>query len=111
MNTFAKIFIMIKNIQNSQKMGMPFDAWMIQSDENLALVHSYFKPGEGIPSHPNDDRAIFYVLSGEATLSFEGEDKTLKAGDSVLIPEKTQRGWRNDSNEELSLLVMKLKPA
>ncbi len=102
---------MIKNKQNSQKMEMPFDVWELQSDDKIALLHIDFKPGEGIPLHPNDDRAIFYVLSGEAILSLGEEEKTLKTGDSVLVPEKLHRGWRNDSNEELSLLVMKLKPA
>ena len=102
---------MIKNKQNSQKMGMPFDAWMLQSDEKIALLHIDFKPGQGIPPHLNEDRAIFYVLSGEAILTLGDEEKTLKTGDSVLVPENLQRGWRNDSNEELSLLVMKLKPA
>lgn len=101
---------MIKNKLNSQKLDMPFDAWLLQSDEKIALVSISFKPGEGIPSHPNEDRAIFYVLSGEAILSLDNEDHKLKTGDSVLIPEKLQRGWRNDSKEELSLLVMKLKP-
>ena len=91
-------------------MDMPFDAWLLQLDEKVKFLNITFKPGEGIPDHPNDDRAIFYVLSGEAVLSLEGEEHNLKTGDSVLIKEKLHRGWRNDSKEELSLLVFKLLP-
>lgn len=101
---------MIKNKQNSQKLDKGFDAWMLLSDDRIKLINISFKPGEGIALHANDERAIFYVLSGEGILSLEDEEHILKTGDSILINEELQRGWRNESLEELSLLVMKLLP-
>jgi quercetin dioxygenase-like cupin family protein len=52
----------------------------------------------------SDTEECIYVLSGHGCTESESGDHTLKAGDTILIPEGEQHVTRNTGNEALVLL-------
>lgn len=50
---------MIKNLINSTKLDLPFDAWNLRDDDNISIILVQLKKGEEIPLHINDVNVIF----------------------------------------------------
>lgn len=67
-------------------------------------------PGAEIPEHRLPLAVSFYVLSGSGTCSVSGADTPAVAGEMLECPPSALRGWRNDSDAPLELLVIKRVP-
>lgn len=74
--------------------------------ERLHAQHVTLGPGAGIDgephSHPHEQ--LTYVLAGRLVMTIDGEEFTLSAGDSLVIPGDTPHMAHNDTDEEAVLL-------
>lgn len=86
--------------------GMSKGVLLDESDgaPNFAIRRFVLEPGASVPKHTNDVEHEQYVLSGEYTVGIDGEEHTVSAGDSLLIPAGVVHSYRNESDEEGSFL-------
>ena len=56
-------------------------------------------PGAEVPKHTNEVEHEQYVLEGEYVVGIEGEETTVSAGDSLLIPAGVVHWYRNEGDE------------
>ena len=93
-----------------------------RSELPSSLVRYYFAPGtsEGMHLHaahvagsctPDDADELYVVISGELTLTIEGESVSLAAGDAAYAPTGTLHGVANDSEVPAELIIMWGPPA
>jgi quercetin dioxygenase-like cupin family protein len=67
---------------------------------NFAMRRFVFDPGASVPEHTNDVEHEQYVLEGEYTVGIDGEEHTVSAGDSLLIPAGVVHSYRNDGDQQ-----------
>ena len=79
---------MRKGVLISEEQGAP----------NFAIRRFELEPGAFVPEHTNEVEHEQYVLSGEYTVGIEGEEFSVSAGDSLLIPAGVVHWYRNDGN-------------
>lgn len=98
----------IKNLSNSPKVPFDLEGYILHSEKQIELVHLLLKPGENLAKHKNPFDVIFFVAEGSGTLSIEGTEYNLTTTDVTKVTSDKMRGWRNNSNQDLRLLVIKL---
>ncbi|MFT3825629.1 MAG: cupin domain-containing protein [Chitinophagaceae bacterium] len=78
----------------------------------LLEMEAVFNPHSGEPPmhyHPRQEEH-FMIIQGQLTVKIGGETKTLRAGDSLHIPEHTAHAMWNNS-DELTIVNWKVSPA
>lgn len=70
------------------------------------LIEMLVPPGGGPPPHRHDFEEMFTVLAGEIELTFRGEKKVARVGDTVNIPSNAPHSFRNSSEVPAQLLCM-----
>lgn len=98
----------IQNLNNSPKVPFELEGYILHSGKRLELIHLVLKPGENLSEHTNPFDVIFFVAEGKGILSIEGEEVELITNDTIQVSSDKKRGWENNSNKNLRLLVMKL---
>ncbi|MEM4780660.1 MAG: cupin domain-containing protein [Halalkalicoccus sp.] len=73
---------------------------------NVAMRRFVLAPGGEVPRHTNAVEHEQYVLSGEYVVGIEGEEHTVGAGDSLLIPAEAVHWYRNEGREEGAFLCV-----
>jgi quercetin dioxygenase-like cupin family protein len=73
----------------------------------IEYVHLAINPGCRIPEHSLPLAVSFCVLKGCGVCSVSGESFSATAGDMLECPPNVPRGWRNDSDAPLEVLVIK----
>ncbi|WP_160135088.1 cupin domain-containing protein [Halococcus salsus] len=66
---------------------------------NFAIRRFTLAPGAEVPKHTNEVEHEQYVLDGEYVAGIDGEEHTVSAGDSLLIPAGTVHWYRNTGDE------------
>ena len=66
---------------------------------HFALRRFTLAPGAEVPRHTNAVEHEQYVLAGEYVVGIDGEEHTVSAGDTLLIPAGTVHWYRNDGDE------------
>jgi len=66
---------------------------------NFAMRRFTIDPGAEVPKHTNAVEHEQYVLDGEYVVGIDGEEHTVSAGDSLLIPAGVAHWYRNESDE------------
>lgn len=98
----------VQNLTNSPKVPFDLDAFNLHSDKKIELIHINLKAGEKLQEHKNPQDAVFFIISGNALVTVNGEEQKLKANDTVKITSDQLRAWANNSNNDLRILVIKL---
>ncbi len=98
----------IQNLSNSPKVPFDLDGYILHSEKQIELVHLLLKPGENLAEHKNPFDVLFFVIEGSGVLSIEGEKYNIKATDLTKVTSEKMRGCKNNTNEELRILVIKL---
>ncbi|MFP4025147.1 MAG: cupin domain-containing protein [Thiohalospira sp.] len=98
----------ILNLKNSPKVSIDLEAYILHSEEPVELVHLTLKPGEKLAEHKNPFDVIFFVIEGSGILTIHGEPINLKATSTLKVTSDILRGWENNSDKDLKLLVIKL---
>jgi quercetin dioxygenase-like cupin family protein len=71
---------------------------------HFAIRRFTLAPGAEVPRHTNEVEHEQYVLDGEYTVGLDGEEVTVRAGDSLFIPAGVVHWYRNDGDEEGAFL-------
>jgi quercetin dioxygenase-like cupin family protein len=66
---------------------------------HFALRRFELAPNSAVPRHTNEVEHEQYVLEGEYVVGIDGEEYTVSAGDSLLIPAGVVHWYRNESDE------------
>jgi mannose-6-phosphate isomerase-like protein (cupin superfamily) len=62
-------------------------------------------PGRVLEAHVHaDEDDAFYILEGEMTFTFGGEEAVATPGTFVLVPPGVEHGFRNDGAEPVRML-------
>ncbi|MFB6073293.1 MAG: cupin domain-containing protein [Halobacterium sp.] len=77
--------------------GMQKGVLLDESDgaPNFAMRRFVLDPGASVPEHTNEVEHEQYVLAGEYTVGIEGEEYTVRTGDSLLIPAGAVHWYEN----------------
>lgn len=72
------------------------------------LVHglSHFLPGGGIEKAANPNESIYYVVEGEMTVTIDGQDIKLLAGDSIHFGPFTERSVVNTGTVSSQMMAI-----
>jgi quercetin dioxygenase-like cupin family protein len=70
-----------------------------QGAPNFAMRRFTLAPGGTVPKHTNAVEHEQYVLEGEYVVGLEDEERTVSAGDTLLIPAGTVHWYRNEGDE------------
>jgi mannose-6-phosphate isomerase-like protein (cupin superfamily) len=97
--------------------ALNFESLVRFSDEKMQKIPlfdsaKYFcdlyclKPGQDqkVHSHPASDK-IYFVLRGKGMFHIGGEERELGVGEAVIARPGETHGVRNESNQDLALLV------
>ena len=57
--------------------------------------------GGWLGRHRHEPSEIYYVLSGEGSLSIDGRDHPVRAGTTAFIPPNSEHGIRNTGSDRL----------
>jgi len=98
----------IKNLSNSPRVPFDLEGYILHSEKQIELVHLTLKPGENLAEHKNPFDVVFFVAEGSGILSIEGKNFVLSKNDVTKVTSEKNRGWRNNTDQDLRLLVIKL---
>jgi quercetin dioxygenase-like cupin family protein len=65
---------------------------------HFAMRRFTIDPGAEVPKHTNAVEHEQYVLEGEYVVGIDGEERTVSAGDALLIPAGVVHWYRNESD-------------
>ena len=60
--------------------------------------------------HAPGTREVLHVLSGSATVTVDGTDHLVRAGETIDFPADSAHGYRNDGSEPVRLLMVVVMP-
>jgi quercetin dioxygenase-like cupin family protein len=72
----------------------------------LFLAHGLIKPGKTIESHRDPYEEIYFILSGEGLMSVDGEERQVKPGDAIWIPQGAAHSLFNNTENDCHILVI-----
>lgn len=98
----------IQNLSNSPKVPFDLEGYILHSEKQIELVHLTLKPGENLAEHKNPFDVIFFVADGSGVLSIEGKESVLSKNDVTKVTSDKNRGWKNNTDQDLRLLIIKL---
>jgi quercetin dioxygenase-like cupin family protein len=61
----------------------------------LCIFQQWCEPGKGAPTHLHAVEEVLTVLEGQAEFWLEDERRTVKAGQSMIVPAGRKHGFRN----------------
>ena len=100
---------MVKSRKNTEnvKWGNNCDAWSLLESEGLVVIHKGMPPQTTEDTHFHSKaQQLFYVVEGVATVKIENDLITVRAGESIHIPNLTIHSIVNRSDEYMSFLVI-----
>jgi quercetin dioxygenase-like cupin family protein len=66
--------------------------------DQVLLCKVTYEPGKQVPRHSHEHtEQVMYILDGEVTVTIEGETRTLKADDTVVINRGLEHELHSDS--------------
>ncbi len=87
--------------------GENCDGWHLLKRDDISIIQELVPAGGREVKHfHNISRQFFYILAGTATMRINDETLTLHKGDGVEIPPGVEHQFRNDSEEDVSFLVV-----
>ena len=87
--------------------GGSCDGWHLLKDPSLSVIQERVPPGVGEVRHFHGHaRQFFYVLTGVATLEFEGYSVQLNPGEGSEVPPEVPHRFMNNTELEVSFLVI-----
>ncbi|WP_313561602.1 cupin domain-containing protein [Ruminiclostridium cellobioparum] len=68
-----------------------------------------YAPGQTTPDHKHSDiDEVFYVISGEGTITINNEEMLLKEKDIIFSPNGETHGFKNTSSNNWAVLQIKI---
>jgi mannose-6-phosphate isomerase-like protein (cupin superfamily) len=63
---------------------------------HLSVYHT--TPGVPFPPHKHERIEIWYIVEGEAIISLDGVEDTVRGGDVVVLPSWVEHGLRSETS-------------
>lgn len=101
--------MVIKNLEEISSSNEDFDLKKLFSTKNVDLMHIVLKPSEVIDRQIQPLKSVFYVLSGRAIIEAGTERKVVEKHNVIEIDPNTEIGWINAFEEDLEIIILKLK--
>jgi quercetin dioxygenase-like cupin family protein len=70
------------------------------------LIDMHVPPGGGPPPHRHDFEEMFSVLDGEVRVTFRGQTRTARAGETINVPANAPHSFANASGTPARLLCL-----
>ena len=101
--------IKIINTTNAEhyNWGNVCDGWHLVKTDALSIIQEKMPPCTSEVKHYHKkSRQFFYILSGKASIEVQDKKYVLLPFDGIEIPPQIPHRLYNDSNEELSFIVI-----
>jgi quercetin dioxygenase-like cupin family protein len=89
--------------------GHGVEARKFYQNEQLMMVHLSLKPGDVIAKHAAPLDVKFLVLEGKGIVEIGNESQEVEANTLIESPANCGHGWRNESDELLRIVVIKMQ--
>lgn len=87
--------------------GEVYDGWQLLKQPDLSVIEERVPPGASEAQHFHcTARQYFFVVSGRATLEFDGREVSPGQGQGVRVPPRLVHRFMNASSDEIRLLVI-----
>ena len=84
------------------------DARNLYNTENAVISVITLNPGQSLKKHITQVDVAFYVLRGIGVVEIGDEKKVVEANTLIESPKDIVHCWYNESDEELSFMVIKV---
>jgi len=81
------------NLNEKARFADMFTPQILRATQTYKTPLICMKPGQEIPPHPSGT-GIFYIVSGRAVMTVEGEEAEVKPGDMIFVENGESRGIR-----------------
>jgi len=98
----------IVSLEEAPRVPFNLDGRRLLTGRSIEIIHLSVKPKEAVERHTNPFDVFFYILGGRGTIEIEDESIEVRPDLGIEIPRGRKRGIRNDGDEPLKLLVVKL---
>lgn len=84
---------------------------VLETGKHTQIVIMSIPPGGeiGEETHQGTDQ-VLYLIEGEGKVVLNGEEKTYKTGDIVLVHDGTRHNFINSGNQDLKIITMYSPP-
>ncbi len=106
--------MIIRKLQDTHimKTAHNVDARNLYDTENAVISVITLQPGQALKKHITPVDVAFYVLRGKGIVEVGKEKQEVEANTLIESPKDIVHCWYNESDEELSFMVIKVpKPA
>lgn len=87
--------------------GSMCEGWHLLKHQDLSVIQERMPPGTAEVQHYHASaQQFFFILSGKATLEFDGHSVCFGSGQGVHVPPGTHHRFINSSAEEVVFLVI-----
>jgi mannose-6-phosphate isomerase-like protein (cupin superfamily) len=87
--------------------GAQCDGWHLLKHPDLSVIEERVPPGAAEVKHLHSKaRQFFYVLSGTATLEFDGHSQSFGTGQGMHVPPDTPHRFANHGATDVVFLVV-----
>ena len=88
------------------------EGWHLLKSGELSVIHERMAPGTSEVLHYHRAaRQFFFVLSGAATIAFDGKRETLRAHEGVEVRPGVPHQILNESKHDVEFLVISQPPS
>lgn len=71
-----------------------------------SLAHAVVAPGQTTWLHALNTSEVYYILSGEGSMRIDGEQATVRSGDTIYIPPRAKQQITNTGVRDLFFLCI-----
>lgn len=87
--------------------GAASDGWHLLKRDDLSVIQERVPPGDAERRHRHARaRQFFYILAGQAVIDVDGTRHALSAGQGLEVSPGSAHQFRNESDEDVSFLVV-----
>ncbi len=83
------------------------DVRKVYENDILEVMHITLKPGDHLVKHQLPVDVFFFILEGSGVIEMGDEEQIVTTNTLIEGPANTPRGWKNDTNDLLKILVVK----
>ncbi|MHA3701906.1 cupin domain-containing protein [Jatrophihabitans sp. YIM 134969] len=76
------------------------------TDGRYTAIDMHVPAGGGPPPHRHDFEEMFLVLEGEVEVTFRGETRTARQGETINVPSNAPHAFRNASDRPARLMCV-----
>jgi quercetin dioxygenase-like cupin family protein len=101
------IFMKSMSLTDAPKVPSGLDAHKMYTSPSLDVIHLHLAPNEQVAVHSNPVDVVFCIIQGTVTMEAGGQTIHLNTFDVIEVLAGVERGLKNDSEEELRVLILK----